>query len=40
MASFREQFEVTGGMKKWSIGLIALGLLAFIIGFFTKGVKY
>ena len=39
MASFREQFEVTGGMKKWSMGLIALGLLAFVIGFFTKGLS-
>lgn len=39
MASFSEQFEVTGGMKKWSIGLIALGLLAFIIGFLTKGLS-
>lgn len=39
MASFREQFEVTGGMKKWSMSLIALGLLAFIIGFITKGIS-
>jgi len=39
MASIREEFEVTGKMRTWSIGLIAIGLLAFIIGFVTKGLS-
>ncbi|HEX8331742.1 MAG TPA: quinol:cytochrome C oxidoreductase [Segetibacter sp.] len=39
MASIREQFEVPGGMRTWSIGLIGLGILAFIIGFITKGLS-
>ena len=37
MASIREEFEVTGKMKTWSMGLIAIGALAFIIGLITKG---
>lgn len=39
MASIREQFEVTGRMKTWSMGLIAVGALAFLIGFVTKGLS-
>lgn len=39
MASIREQFEVTGSMKTWSMGLMGLGILAFIIGFITKGLS-
>jgi hypothetical protein len=39
MASIREQFEVTGRMRTWSMGLIGVGLLAFIIGFITKGLS-
>lgn len=34
---FKEQFEVPSQMKKWSYILIGIGLLAFIIGLFTKG---
>ncbi|TDH24027.1 quinol:cytochrome C oxidoreductase [Segetibacter sp. 3557_3] len=37
MASIRGQFEVTGRMRTWSMGLIAVGLLAFLIGLFTRG---
>ncbi len=37
MASIREQFEVSGNMKTWSMGLIAIGAVAFIIGLITKG---
>lgn len=37
MASIRDQFEVSGKMKTWSFGLIAIGILAFIIGLITKG---
>lgn len=37
MASIREQFEVTGKMRTWSYGLMAVGILAFIIGLVTKG---
>lgn len=39
MESVREQFEVSGRMKSWSMGLIGVGLLAFIIGFITKGLS-
>ena len=39
MASSRDQFEVTGGMKTWSVALMAVGILAFIIGFLTKGLS-
>lgn len=39
MASIKEQFEVTGKMKAWSMGLMAVGILAFIIGFLTKGLS-
>jgi hypothetical protein len=39
MASIREQFEVTGKMRTWSMGLIGVGLLAFIIGLITKGLS-
>jgi hypothetical protein len=38
-STLREQFEVTGKMRTWSIGLIAVGLLAFIIGLITKGLS-
>lgn len=34
---FKEQFEVPSKMKTWSYALIGIGLLAFIIGLFTKG---
>jgi hypothetical protein len=40
MASIREQFEVTGKMRTWSFGLMAVGILAFIIGFVTKGLSH
>ena len=39
MASIREKFEVSGGMKTWSMALIVLGLVALIIGFITKGLS-
>lgn len=40
MASISEQqFEVSGKMRTWSMGLIGVGLLAFIIGFITKGLS-
>jgi hypothetical protein len=39
MASIREQFEVTGKMRTWSMGLMGVGILAFIIGFITKGLS-
>ncbi|MBN9296432.1 MAG: quinol:cytochrome C oxidoreductase [Filimonas sp.] len=37
MASIREQFEIPGKMKTWALGLIAVGVLAMIIGLVTKG---
>ena len=40
MASIREQFEVTGKMKTWSMALMAVGILVFIIGFLTKGLSH
>ena len=39
MASITEQFEDTGKMKTWSMVLIGVGLIAFIIGFITKGLS-
>src|SRR5690606_25615641 len=35
--AIREQFEITGGMKKWGLGLLGVGLLALVIGIFTLG---
>ena len=37
MASIREQFEIPGKMKTWSLALIGIGLVALIIGLVTKG---
>ncbi|MES2328243.1 MAG: quinol:cytochrome C oxidoreductase [Bacteroidota bacterium] len=37
MASIREQFEIPGKMKTWSLALIGVGLVAFVIGLVTKG---
>jgi hypothetical protein len=39
MAAFREQFEIPSGMKTWSIALIAVGIVTFIIGLITKGIS-
>lgn len=39
MASIREQFEVSGSMRTWSMGLMGAGILAFIIGLITKGLS-
>ena len=39
MASTTEHFESTGKMRTWSMGLIGVGLLTFIIGFITKGLS-
>ena len=37
MASFREQFEIPGKMKTWSLALIGVGLVSMVIGLVTKG---
>jgi hypothetical protein len=37
MASFKEKFEIPGKMKTWSLALIGIGLVAFLIGLVTKG---
>jgi len=37
MASIREKFEIPGKMKTWSLALIGVGLVAFVIGLVTKG---
>jgi hypothetical protein len=37
MASIREQFEIPGKMKTWSLALIGIGAVALIIGLVTKG---
>jgi hypothetical protein len=37
MASFKEQFEVPSKVKTWSLVLIAIGVVAFIVGLVTKG---
>ena len=39
MVTNREQFEASGSMRTWSMGLMAVGILAFIIGFITKGLS-
>ena len=35
MASYRLQFEMPDGMRKWGLGLSAVGLIALIAGIFT-----
>jgi hypothetical protein len=37
MAFIREKFEVPGKMRTWSLALIAIGVVALIIGLVTKG---
>jgi hypothetical protein len=37
MASIREQFEIPGKMRTWSLALIGVGLAALLIGLVTKG---
>ena len=37
MASIREQFEIPGKMKTWSLALMGIGAVALIIGLVTKG---
>jgi len=37
LSSSKEKFEIPSTLKTWSYVLIGLGLLALIIGFFTKG---
>lgn len=39
MTSVREHFQVSSRMRMISLGLIAIGVLAFLIGFFTKGIS-
>lgn len=39
MAVFKEQFEIPARLKTWSLGLIIVGLIAFIIGFVTHGMS-
>jgi hypothetical protein len=39
MASVKEQFEISPKMKTWSMVLIAIGVIAFILGLITKGVS-
>ncbi len=37
MSAIKEQFEIPSKLKTWSLALIAIGVLALIIGFVTKG---
>lgn len=39
MAAINEQFEVPSRLKTWSIVLIVIGVIAFILGLITKGVS-
>ncbi len=39
MAPVKEQFEIPSKMKTWSMVLIAIGVIAFILGLITKGVS-
>lgn len=40
MASINENFVVPARMKTWSIGLIVVGLIAIIAGYFTTGMDH
>ena len=33
--SIKEHFEIPTGYKQWTLGLIAVGILSLIIGFFV-----
>lgn len=35
--TLKEQFQVNGGYKTWSLGLTAVGVLSIVIGFFVYG---
>jgi hypothetical protein len=37
MTSIREKFEIPGKMRTWSLALIVIGLITFILGLVTKG---
>jgi len=39
MTPVKEQFEIPSKMKTWSMVLIAIGVIAFILGLITKGVS-
>jgi hypothetical protein len=39
MTSIKEQFEIPSKMKTWSMVLIIIGVIAFILGLITKGVS-
>ena len=39
MAAISEQFEMPSKMKTWSMVFIIIGVIAFILGLITKGVK-
>ncbi len=39
MAAIKQQFEIPGKMRTWSMALIGIGLLALIVGFVTKGMS-
>src|SRR5215472_17227811 len=39
MTSIKEQFEIRSKMKTWSMVLIIIGVIAFILGLITKGVS-
>lgn len=40
MASTKTHFEIPAKMNTWSFGLMAIGIVALIIGFFTKGMSH
>ena len=37
MASVKLNFEIPSKLKTWSLALIAIGVIAIIAGFITKG---
>ncbi|UAY53895.1 quinol:cytochrome C oxidoreductase [Arachidicoccus terrestris] len=39
MASIKTQFVIPAKMKTWSYGLMGVGIVAFLIGFFTMGMS-
>ncbi len=35
----KQQFEIPSGYKKWTYGLLAIGIVAFIAGFIFLGMS-
>lgn len=40
MASIKEHFQIPSKMKTWSLGLMIIGIVALLVGLFTKGFSH